>query len=61
MATFIQLLCTCPSGAHRGILAVEAPTEKDALALVPPMFRTGTRADVGEIFIIGEHEAVPVV
>ena len=53
-------LCTCPSGSHGGIFAVQADDEASALALVDPKFRAGTRAYLGEIYEIGDPEAIPV-
>jgi hypothetical protein len=54
----IALLCTCPSGDHGGILAVEAPNADEALARLTPRFRAGTRAYEGDVLVIGED--IPV-
>lgn len=54
-----QFLCTCPGGLHGAVFAVEARSEAEALAIVGPKFRAGTRAYVGEIFEFGS-EAIPV-
>ncbi|HEY3005717.1 MAG TPA: hypothetical protein VGJ44_25450 [Kribbellaceae bacterium] len=53
-------LCTCPSGTHGGVFAVQADDEADALALVGPKFRAGTRAWLGEIYDIGDPDVLPV-
>jgi hypothetical protein len=53
-----ELLCTCPSGEHGGILAVEAGNADEALAKLTPRFRAGTRAYAGEVYVVGEQ--IPV-
>jgi hypothetical protein len=53
------LLCTCPSGAHGAVFTVQADSEAEALAMVGPKFRAGTRAYLGEIFEFGS-EPLPV-
>jgi hypothetical protein len=53
-------LCTCPSGSHGAIFAVQADDEESALALVDPTFRAGTRAYLGEIYEIGDPDVIPV-
>lgn len=54
----IEMLCTCPSGEHGGILAVEAANADEALARLTPRFRLGTRAYEGDVFVIGKD--IPV-
>ncbi|TMB89037.1 MAG: hypothetical protein E6J45_10705 [Chloroflexi bacterium] len=54
----VALLCTCPSGEHGGILAVEAENADEALAKLTPKFRAGTRAYAGEVYLVGEQ--IPV-
>lgn len=49
----LSLLCTCPSGEHGGILAVEAENADEALARLTPRFRKGTRAYEGDVFVVG--------
>lgn len=52
-------LCTCPSGSHGAVFTVEADSEAEALAVVGPRFRAGTRAYLGEIFEFGT-DVIPV-
>lgn len=54
----VVIFCTCPSGTHGGILAVEATNADEALTRLPPRFRKGTRAYEGEVLHIGEQ--IPV-
>lgn len=57
----IQFLCFCPSGTHGGIFAVDAEDEAAALAMVDPVFRSGTRVYAGGLVgVIGEHPLLPV-
>lgn len=51
--------CTCPGGQHGGVFAVEADTVDEALALLPPKFRAGTRGVEGMTTEIGS-EYIPV-
>lgn len=47
------MLCTCPSGTHAGFFSVEAGSEAEALALLPPKFRAGARSYAGQVMTIG--------
>jgi len=58
--TGTPFLCTCPSGTHGGIIAVQADDEAQAVALVAPKFRAGTRANLGEVYEVGDPDVLPV-
>lgn len=45
-----EFFCTCPTGDHGGYVIVEAASEEEVLAELPPMFKTGTRVINGVVF-----------
>jgi hypothetical protein len=48
----LRLFCTCSTGDHGAFFELEATSPEQALAMLPPRFRAGSRIHAGEALTI---------